>query len=304
MQTKDTSVSEEIDDHQSNMTSDYLMDFQPRMMDWNAAKIFAVKNLRIAIRYPTNVLIWGLLPILWLAPYLLMMTAVAGPGTSEYFAEVSGFDDFLKFAVIGWFIFKYIDASIWAIGNNFRWEQFSGTLEPLFVTPVPRISILLGAAFSDTVQTTLSAFILLFTAMALFGVTYTFVAIGPMILIMLLMIIAFYGFGFMLAGMILVFKDPSVLTELINNAVFTVSPITYPLQVLPVPARFAAYLIPSTIAIVVVRELAITGTYDLFQFLQSVGFMCGMIVFFWALGIAVFNYGEKWTKDRGSMGGF
>jgi ABC-2 type transport system permease protein len=303
MQTRENLQTDERED-QENSESGYLTDFQPRMMDWNAARIFAVKNIRIAIRYPTNVLIWGLLPILWLAPYLLMMTAVAGPSTSEYFSEVSGFSDFLQFAVIGWFIFKYIDASIWSIGNNFRWEQFSGTLEPLFVTPVPRISILLGAAFSDTVQTTISAFILLFTAMALFGVSYTLVAIGPISVIMLLMIVAFYGFGFMLAGMILVFKDPSVLTELINNAVFTVSPITYPLQVLPAPARFAAYLIPSTIAIVVVRELAITGTYDLFQFLQSIALMCGILIFFWAIGIAVFNHGEKWTKQRGSMGGF
>jgi ABC-2 type transport system permease protein len=303
MQTRENLQTDERED-QENSESGYLTDFQPRMMDWNAARIFAVKNIRIAIRYPTNVLIWGLLPILWLAPYLLMMTAVAGPSTSEYFSEVSGFSDFLQFAVIGWFIFKYIDASIWSIGNNFRWEQFSGTLEPLFVTPVPRISILLGAAFSDTVQTTISAFILLFTAMALFGVSYTLVAIGPITVIMLLMIVAFYGFGFMLAGMILVFKDPSVLTELINNAVFTVSPITYPLQVLPAPARFAAYLIPSTIAIVVVRELAITGTYDLFQFLQSIALMCGILIFFWAIGIAVFNHGEKWTKQRGSMGGF
>jgi len=302
MQTREN--LQPVDAEQADIENGYLTDFQPKMMDWNAARIFAVKNIRIAIRYPTNVLIWGLLPILWLAPYLLMMTAVAGPGTSTYFSEISGFSDFLQFAVIGWFIFKYIDASIWSIGNNFRWEQFSGTLEPLFVTPVPRISILLGAAFSDTVQTTISAFILLFTAMALFGVSYTLVAIGPIIVIMLLMIVAFYGFGFMLAGMILVFKDPSVLTELINNAVFTISPITYPLQVLPGPARFAAYLIPSTIAIVVVRELAITGTYDLFQFLQSIAMMCGILIFFWAVGIAVFNYGEKWTKQKGSMGGF
>ncbi len=302
MQTRES--LQPADAEQADMENGYLTDFQPKMMDWNAARIFAAKNIRIAIRYPTNVLIWGLLPILWLAPYLLMMTAVAGPGTSAYFSEISGFSDFLQFAVIGWFIFKYIDASIWSIGNNFRWEQFSGTLEPLFVTPVPRISILIGAAFSDTVQTTISAFILLFTAMMLFGVSYTIVAIGPIVVIMLLMIIAFYGFGFMLAGMILVFKDPSVLTELINNAVFTVSPITYPLQVLPAPARFAAYLIPSTIAIVVVRELAITGTYDLFLFLQSIAMMCGILIFFWAAGIAVFNYGEKWTKQRGSMGGF
>jgi len=289
---------------ESETRSEYLDKFKPRLMDWSAARVFMMKNLVIALRYPTNVLIWGLIPILWLAPYLLMMTAVAGPGTSEHFAEISGFNDFLTFAVIGWFVYRYIDTSIWSVGNNFRWEQFSGTLEPLFVTPVPWISILVGAAFSDTIQTTVSAFILLGMCTLLFGVSYAATMILPVIIVMLLMVLGLYGFSFMLAGMILVFKDPSVLTELISTAVFTVSPVNYPLQVLPTGVAFAAFLIPSTTAIIVIRELAITGIFQPLAFLQSIALLLGLVLFFWVLGVGAFKYAEKWTKTKGSIGGF
>ena len=296
-------VTETKDEHIIK-TSGYAEVFRPRMMDWNATKIFASKNLRIAIRYPTNWIIWGFLPILWFAPYVLMMTAIAGPGTSEHFAELSGFNDFITFSVIGWFCYQFVDKSVWSIGNNFRWEQFSGTLEPLFVIPVPRISILVGAAVSDTVQCTLSAVVLLFASCFVFSVTYAVTAIAPIILILTMMVIALYGFSFMLAGLILVFKDPSVLTELVSNLTYVLSPVTYPIQALPASARIAAYIVPSTIAMVTVRELAITGVFEPFALLQAVGALGLIILGFWSLGILAFRYAEKWTKITGSLGEF
>ncbi|MHA2265982.1 MAG: ABC transporter permease, partial [Candidatus Thorarchaeota archaeon] len=212
--------------------------------------------------------------------------------------------DFVTFAIIGWFVYQYVDASIWAIGNNFRWEQFSGTLEPLFVTPVPRISILVGAAMSDTIQTTMSAFVLLGLSTTLFGVGYALTAIAPILVLLISMIIALYGFGFMVAGLILVFKDPSVLTQFVDMSIYTVSPVNYPLAALPTAARYASYLVPSTIAIISIREMAITGSMGLLEFLLSVGGIWITIGFFWMVGITSFKYAERWTKRRGSMGGF
>ncbi len=282
----------------------YLRSLQPKLMDWSAARVFASKNLRIAIRYPANFLIWGILPLLWYAPYLLMMIAIAGPGTSQSFTELSGFDGFITFSVIAVFVYQYVDKSVWSVGNNFRWEQFSGTLEPLFVTPVPRISILVGAAFSDTIQCTFSAVILLIISSLAFGVTYALTMVAPIVILLTMMVFALYGFSFLIAGMILVFKDPSVLTELISNITYVLSPITYPLQALPAAARYAAVLVPSTVAIVAIRELAITGVFDPISFLQAFGWILGLIIGFWTIGILAFRWGERWTKDRGSMGGF
>ena len=233
-----------------------------------------------------------------------MATAIAGPGTSAHFTSISGFNDYIQFVVIGWFVFMYLDNSIWAIGNNFRWEQMSGTLEPLFSTPVPRISILLGAAISDTIQGTMQAGILLSICIVLFGLEYSIVAILPTIIILTLMVIALYGFSFMLAGLILVFKDPSVLTQMISEMTFMVSPINYPVQALPRSVQFVSYLVPTTIGIVTIREIAINGAVDLLSFSQAILGLGLLAVCFWIVGIGIFRYAEKWTKQRGHMGGF
>jgi ABC-2 type transport system permease protein len=281
-----------------------MASFQPKMMDWSAARIFAMKNLKIAMRYPSNWLIWGFMPIFWFAPFILMAYALVGPSGGTHFLEISGFSDYIQFSIIGWFVFMFLDNSIWSIGNNFRWEMYSGTLEPLFVTPVPRISILLGAAFSDTVQVIIQSSILLSLSVAIFGTTYSFTAIAPTIIILIVMVIGLYGFSFMLAGVILVFKDPSVLTEMISQGTYMMSPVQYPVAALPQNVRFIAYLIPTTIGIIVIRQIAITGIFDLLTFVQSLGAIAAMAAVFWLLGLASFRWAEKWTKQRGHMGGF
>jgi len=299
-----TELSQEDQEATAHQSSDYLDTFKPRAMDWSAAKTFAIKNLRIAIRYPANIMIWGFLPLLWFAPYILMATAVGGTETTAHFAEISGYDNFIQFVIIGWFVFMYLDNSIWGIGNNFRLEQFSGTLEPLFSTPVPRISILLGAAFSDSIQGTIQAMVLLLLSTSLFGVSYALTAIAPTIIILLIMVIGLYGFGFMIAGLILVFKDPSVLTQLVSETSYMISPVNYPVNALPKPVQFAAYLLPTTIGIITIREIAITGAWNLLNFSQAVIALGGIAVLFWLLGLASFKFAERWTKQRGHMGGF
>ncbi|MHA2214045.1 MAG: ABC transporter permease [Candidatus Thorarchaeota archaeon] len=284
--------------------SPYLIEFKPVFFDWTAAIIIAKKNLKLALRYPANLLIWGIMPIIWFAPFILMATAIAGPETSAHFTELSGFDDYITFSIIGWFVIMFLDNSIWGIGNNFRWEQFSGTLEPLFMAPVPRVSLLLGAAFSDSLQAVFQTSILLGLSSLIFGPRYTWAQILPIVIILIVMIIALYGFGFMVAGLIIVFKDPSVLTQLVSEITWMISPVQYPLAALPGPVRAAAYLVPTTLAIVTIRELAITGVMNLLGFLST---LCGLgliTVLFWAVGLGSFRYAERWSRQRGHMGGF
>ncbi len=283
---------------------EYLDSFKPRLMDWGAARIFAMKNLRIALRYPANMLVWGVLPMLWFAPYILMYYALAGGDASIAFTEISGFNDYVSFAVIGWFVWMWLDNSIWAIGNNFRWEQFSGTLEPLFLTPVPRISILIGSAVSDTIQAAFQSVILLTFASLLFGLEYSIIAIAPTIIIILVMIVALYGFSFALAGLIMVFKDPSVLSNLISELSYMVSPISYPLQALPSSVRYVSYLIPTTIALVTIRQIAISGLFDALEFVWALLGIGGLAIMMWAIGLVCFRFAERWTRERGHMGGF
>ncbi len=273
-------------------------------LDWRVIGTIAMKDLKITIRYPANLIIWGVVPILWIAPYLLMMTALSGSTSSGYFSQVSGYDDFVRFTVIGWFVYQYVDSSIWGIGNNFRWEQFNGTLEPLFLAPVSRVSILLGGALFNMIQTTISACILLGLSMLIFGASYSATVILPVLVVLFLMLLALSGFGFLLAGLIIVFKDPSVLTQLVSTAVFTITPVSYPVDVLPRPVRILSYLMPATLALVIIRELAIRGSADMSEYLWGIAGLMGLLVLFWAIGLLAFRYAERYTKQRGTMGGF
>ncbi|MFX0108384.1 MAG: ABC transporter permease [Candidatus Hodarchaeota archaeon] len=284
--------------------SEFLTEFKPMYFDWKSAFIVAKKNLKLALRYPANLLIWGIMPVMWFAPFILMATAIAGPETSTHFTELSGFDDYITFSIIGWFVIMFLDNSIWGIGNSFRWEQFSGTLEPLFMAPVPRVSLLLGAAFSDSIQAVFQTSVLLGLSTLIFGPRYAWTQIAPIVIILLVMIVALYGFGFMVAGLIIVFKDPSVLTQLVSEVTWMVSPVQYPIQALPGPVRFAAYLVPTTLAIITIRELAITGIFNLVGFLTTLGGLALVALLFWSLGLGSFKYAEKWSRQRGHMGGF
>jgi hypothetical protein len=80
--------------------------------------------------------------------------------------------------------------------------------------------------------------------------------------------------------------------------------VNYPIQALPATARIGAFLIPSTLAIIAIREMAITGTFGVISFLQTLLGLGLIIIIFWMLGIVSFRFAERWTKQRGSMGGF
>ena len=120
----------------------------------------------------------------------------------------------------------------------------------------------------------------------------------------MIMVIGLYGFGFMVAGLILVFKDPSVLTQLVSETTYMVSPVNYPINALPRPVQFVAYILPTTIGIITIREIAITGAWTVLSFAQAVVALSILVVVFWGLGLATFNFAERWTKQRGHMGGF
>ncbi len=277
-------------------------DFTPRLVDWTAAWLVAEKELRVSLRYPANFIAWAVMPILWQAPMILMAVAIGGDLT--HFTELSGFSDFVRFTVIGWFVASYLDNSIWAVGNNFRWEQFGGTLESLFCAPVPRVSLMLGAAVASTVTATIEATLMLAFACGVFGTGYAISTIGPVIVVLIAMIVALHGLSFMLAGIIIVFKDPSVLTEFVATVTRVLTPISYPVSALPRWARWVAYLMPSALALVAIRYFAISGTFDVVIFLQTLVGLGLLSVFFWSVGLVTFRAAERWTRDRGHIGGF
>jgi len=76
-------------------------DHQPRILDFTAALAIAKNSLRISIRYPANFIIWGILPLLWLLPFVFTATAFSGGLSNPIFGSQTGYTEFIPFLVLG-----------------------------------------------------------------------------------------------------------------------------------------------------------------------------------------------------------
>ncbi len=274
-----------------------------RIIDFSAAWSIAKNSLRISVRYPANFLVWAILPLLWLLPFIFTGIAFSGGITNPLFGSQSGHSAFIPYLVLGWVVYSYVDSSIWGVGNTLRWYQFAGVLEPMFLIPVPRLSILFGAAIAEIITTTLSTSILFTLCVFLFGLTFSFNSVFPILLLLFLMIIAFTGFAFAFSGIILVFKDPSVLTEFVDTLIFTITPVNFPVSTLPFWAQPLSLLLPSTFAIMGIRAAALTAA-GLSQLWIEIIILLILAISFWILGIIVFRFAERYTRKKGKMGTF
>ncbi len=274
-----------------------------RVIDFSAALTIAGNSLRVSLRYPANFIIWGFMPILWLMPFVFTGIAFSGGVTSSQFGGQTGYADFIPYLALGWIVFSYVDSAIWGVGNTLRWYQFAGVLEPMFLIPAPRLSILLGAAMAELLTTSLSTLILFGLSVVLFNLSFALTAVLPILLLLFLMIVAFTGFAFAFSGLILVFKDPSVLTQFVHVVIYTLTPVNYSVNMLPMWVQPLSLILPSTFAIIGIREAALAAS-GIALLWVDVFILLILVVAFWVVGILIFRLAERHTRKKGKMGAF
>ncbi|MHA2253348.1 MAG: ABC transporter permease [Candidatus Kariarchaeaceae archaeon] len=263
----------------------------------------AFKQIRIILQYKLDVIYWVFMPLLWLIPFVWLGKTLIDNGESANFLKYTGSSDYLGFLLIGSMLWATIDSAIWGAGNALRWEQQSGTLEYLWVSPASRTDILSGAALGETgwvFFNVMGQFIILSFIfdwnLTLFNSLFSLAAV-------IVMFIGMLGFGFFFASIVMVFKEPGVLTELTDNILFIVSPVRYPIQGLPVILRYIAVALPFTWGAKIIRDLLIVqrGVTDvLLAFLILILIDIGL----WIIGYRLFHKVERRTRRTGNLGTF
>jgi ABC-2 type transport system permease protein len=200
----------------------------------------------------------------------------------------------------------FVASALWGSANAIRWEQESGTLEALWSTPTSRVDILIGTSISETIWSTINIVIQL-TILTLFlrlrfDMLGAFISIG----VVVLTIIGLYGFGILFAGIVLVFKEPGTLTDLVETGFSILTPVRYSLQALPSFARYISLLIPFTLGLSVIRKLMVPNIV-LFPYLETFYFVLGLILLdalLWGIGYILFTKMESYTREKGTLGSY
>jgi ABC-2 type transport system permease protein len=202
---------------------------------------------------------------------------------------------------LGFITWMYAMMAIGNVAYGVRGEMSAGTLEQMAMSPAPLGVVLLGRVIANLLVTTVQVVLVSIGLRLLVGIGAPMNAAG--VLILLLTLAGILGFGFLIAGAVLVYKQVESLANLIQNVLLFLNGSLLPVENMPPWLSTLAHVFPSTQGIIVLRRVVLDG-----QSLASVwqdGNLPWLIVhsgLFLLAGWVVFVVCERTAKKQGSLG--
>ncbi len=259
-----------------------------------------IKDWKIEFAYPVSFIRQLISPLVFLLPFLIYGVALVGGEYSENLAQLVGNGDVVAFIFTGYMLMGFIGTAVWAMGFSIRRERWFGTLEAIYVTPTSRLGQVLGIALHSTVHQIVGTIIQLIVIYFTFGLALKIEGILPALGIFALMMLALYGFGIVISALGLILKEGWVVSDSLYSIMMILSPVAYPLAVLPTVAQQASYIFPTAPALIGMRSFLIENYQaeafgNVFLHLLVLG--AAWILF----GILVFKLTDKYVRKRGML---
>jgi ABC-2 type transport system permease protein len=257
-----------------------------------------MKEWRIEWKYKPDFFRQFLAPFVYLLQYILYGIALLGGRYSEHLQNLTGVRDMVAYTFIGYVILGFLNTACWAMGWSLRKEQWYGTLDTIFAAPVPRWVYVAGMAVHSTCH---QGLIMVFQAVVItlcFSIVFNTGGIFLMLLIVVLMVLGLYGLGVLIAGLTIGLKQWWVISEALSTLMVVVTPIAYPLAVMPLFIRKISLLLPTTYGVIGVRHLLLgeTMTYSL----ETIFLRLGIILAVWVTcGLAIFTIMDRYGRKKG-----
>lgn len=204
-------------------------------------------------------------------------------------------------SLVGYIVWFYALIAIANMSWGLREETQTGTLEQLYMSPYPIGLLLVGRTFATLVMTTAEVLIAGTLLVLILQVPLPFdwaaIPIG------LLTLAGLYGFGFVIGGATLLFKQVESMANLFQNILLFLNGALLPVDRLPPWLESIALTLPSTVGIIVLRRVLFDGAtwLDVWQdgslpmlLLNSAAYCIG--------GLAVYLWCERVARAKGLLG--
>lgn len=203
--------------------------------------------------------------------------------------------------VLGFIITFYAMNAISNMSWSLMQEAQAGTLEQMYMSPAPTPLIILGRSFSSLISASVEMIIVSIAVLLVFRTSLPLS--WEMIPILIITIIGLLGFGYMIGGITLVFKQVGPIANIIQNFLMIGNGTFLPIAMMPAWMAAGVSFIPSTLGIVLMRRIAMDG--DSLITLWTDGslplLMIHSVVFF-ILGWFVYKWCENIARKQGSLG--
>jgi ABC-2 type transport system permease protein len=259
-----------------------------------------IKEWKIELTYKPDFVRQFFEPFVYLFPYFLYGFALLGGRYSEHLRSITGISDMVAYTFIGYLFIGFLNTACWAMGFSLRKEQWYGTLETIFVAPVPRWVYVAGMALHSTCHQGLIMLIQAVVITTFFAIVLQMSHMFSALILVLLMLLGLYGLGIIVAGLTIALKQWWVVSEALSTLFVVVTPIAYPLAVLPFALRKVSMFLPTTYGIIGVRHFLLGE--ELAVSLPTIFLRLSIILVVWlTFGMIVFLMMDRYGRRKGSL---
>lgn len=271
------------------------------MGEVRAAVAIARKDLRNLSRYRLVIPSMIFNPLYQaIVPGFLFGAAFAVGGRQLGLERSIGTSDLSGFLFMGGVVSGIASLAFWWVAMALRNDMDQGVLEPSWLTPTRRETIVLGRALGA-----LAMFVPIQAALFAIGIAFFGLQIRPETLIalpgLLVGTVALLGVGYLIAAMVLVTREANFFVDTTSFLFNMLSGVAFPITVLPGFAQAFAVLLPTTWAVEVLRLHAI-GARTVLDPVATYAALLVTTAVTVPLGLWAFRRADRWVRVHGTVG--
>jgi len=258
------------------------------------------KNIKIYSTYLPWLInsIFG--PIVWLAITFYGYVGIASPKSIEAAFEKFSSGSFTGFLILGQSVFSFFSSMNWSAGFAIERERIYGTLEAVLLAPFSRVTLVLGEAIFETLDSGWAIFLAAYVSVQIFGSSFRFSDPSALALALALTTSAMVSLGLFFSAFYVLSRSAASLAIGLQFPTRFFSGTSFPIRALPLSLQYVSYAIPVTYGLDVIRRVILEGAA-----VANIGRELLILVAFTAilflLGIWMIRLMEKLAKDKGAL---
>lgn len=197
-------------------------------------------------RYPGQLAMEMIIPTIFAAMPILLGRATAGADAGANFAANTGTTNYVAYLLIGSSVFTLVSGAFWHIAYWLRFEQETGTLEAIYLTPTSSLTLASGVAFYSAIRGVATSTVAYLFGCLVFQVNPFSGDVLIAFLFILFGLIPLYGMTLLFGALVLRVKESNALIALMQWVVSLLMGVLFPVTVLPGLAQLVAKLFPPT----------------------------------------------------------
>jgi ABC-2 type transport system permease protein len=226
------------------------------------------------------------------------LSKLFGSALVPQLAEYGG--DYFSFVLIGLAFTGYLGLSLSSFASSIREGQMTGTLEIMLLSPTRLSVILLSSSIWPYLLMTVQIIVYMVLGALVFGFDVSNVNILTALVVLVLSIASFSGFGILSAAMVLIVKKGDPIAWLFGGVTTLLSGVYYPISVLPDWLTPLSRILPMTYALDAMR-LAMLKGYSLYDIRLDILVLAGFALVLTPLSFFAFRSALKRAKIEGSL---